>query len=558
MRNSLLILILLIAITPSHSAFADKPDWCGVWDAWGNGKYDTTTFPFLKGSMVHIRWEQIEPSNNSFNWSLLNSQLNTAAGKGLYIMIKVYIGGKGRRAPAWLFENGVPKVEGTTFPYYPDEDFKTYYKRLITKVSTHIETLSQDIRGKIISVQIPAGQSGDERPWPGTMLASDHQYYLPVTGTTWQNYNQEIFQHAYHAYSSHDPKIVVVVNPHRNNYEWLQTNCPGIGYKGTKLGTGYQCNQESDYADWRPHYYTQFHGYWTARSRAEFTSAPWDTGNFANTGQWFGKAPVWNMYWQVLWMLYQGDSHGAWVALKDGLDAENTTRWPEETYGLKANGTNLTRYQKIVAGFAGRGAIIGDESALNVQSSALGYSMAAKALNDVNYRIDEKNYSMFMEQIDPLTTSVGYWRVGSTSERYGRFARGFDHSSGKNTMTFDIDDDFFGGSPLNGAYTVTVKVIYYDSGTGTWQLQYDAVSNNTKTAYTVTKTNTKTWIAKEVTIIDGNFGNQGTNGSDLSLINNDTENDIFHMVEVTRASNDRECFWGYGVYPEPACQNGAN
>ncbi len=40
--------------------------------------------------------------------------------------------------------------------------------------------------------------------------------------------------------------------------------------------------------------------------------------------------------------------------------------------------------------------------------------------------------------ITPNKTSVGWWRVGSGKSIYGRFARGFENKSGKNTMYFDI------------------------------------------------------------------------------------------------------------------------
>ena len=71
-------------------------------------------------------------------------------------------------------------------------------------------------------------------------------------------------------------------------------------------------------------------------------------------------------------------------------------------------------------------------------------------------------------------------------------SRSFEHSTGKNAMYFNFDDDFFGGLPLNGDYPVEIKVIYYDEGYGSWVLRYDAVDDPDKTAYSVTNTGTNT------------------------------------------------------------------
>ena len=59
---------------------------------------------------------------------------------------------------------------------------------------------------------------------------------------------------------------------------------------------------------------------------------------------------------------------------------------------------------------------------------------------------------------------------------FGRFARGFDLANkGKDALYFDLDDGFpqcgFDGKvPCYGR-----EVTYYDFGTGSWQLYYDAI-----------------------------------------------------------------------------------
>ena len=38
-------------------------------------------------------------------------------------------------------------------PYYADPDYKTYFKRMITTVRQHLETLPANVRMQIVAVQ---------------------------------------------------------------------------------------------------------------------------------------------------------------------------------------------------------------------------------------------------------------------------------------------------------------------------------------------------------------------------------------------------------------------
>jgi hypothetical protein len=111
-------------------------------------------------------------------------------------------------------------------------------------------------------------------------------------------------------------------------------------------------------------------------------------------------------------------------------------------------------------------------------------------------------------------------------------------------MYFRIDDDFFFNQALDGAYPVKIRVVYLDKGTGSWALKYDAVGNPQKVAYTVTKGNTGVWKEKTVVIDDGYFGHRCPHDTDIVLANTDSEDDAFHMVEVTREQGNRQGYWG--------------
>jgi len=219
----------------------------------------------------------------------------------------------------------------------------------------------------------------------------------------------------------------------------------------------------------------------------------------------------------------------AFIALRDVLDSADTVRFPEGQYG-KAVQSNAERVQKIESEFQKYGAKVGD---LNAATSLSGsnYLLEAKAMNDVGFGLIARNYGRFLTQIDANKTSVGLWRVGPADQPYGRYARGFENASGRNRMYFDLDDNFL---PQGAKGPITLKLIYLDQGTGKFSVRYDASSDPDKTAVTITKTNSGRWVSKNITIAEGEFANKGPLNSDFSLVNEDDEDDIFHMIEITK------------------------
>ncbi|MCA1223185.1 GH92 family glycosyl hydrolase [Streptomyces sp. 8L] len=80
---------------------------------------------------------------------------------------------------------------------------------------------------------------------------------------------------------------------------------------------------------------------------------------------------------------------------------------------------------------------------------------------------------------------------------------------------FDIDNTTVPG----GTYRATVTVDYYDHGTGSWTLQYDAVGNAYKSTAPVAKTGTDTWKTATFTVDDAAFAGGENAGTDFRLAN---------------------------------------
>jgi hypothetical protein len=231
--------------------------------------------------------------------------------------------------------------------------------------------------------------------------------------------------------------------------------------------------------------------------------------------------------------IYPKTATDAFCALHKGLDAADTKAYPEAEFG-PAQRKNVDRMLKICTAYSKYGAAVDDTNGLLLdqvrqRDTQIGY-------NDVGWDIWADNYGRFLYQIDADATSVPLWRVGGpitkTSSIYSRFARGFEHATGKDVMYFKLHDGFSEGHEPK---VMTVTVVWYDATAGsTWKLDYDAGKTEMKTGLTVTGNGDKQWHHEVVALDDAVFQHGGTKGSDLALVNVDDKDDIFSLIEVHR------------------------
>ena len=78
----------------------------------GAGSVDpnVATKPFVKGILVRIGWKDIEPSDNTYNWALLDNQINAANVFGKKISLAI---GGGPNSPSWLYSLGTQTISYT-------------------------------------------------------------------------------------------------------------------------------------------------------------------------------------------------------------------------------------------------------------------------------------------------------------------------------------------------------------------------------------------------------------------------------------------------------------
>ena len=553
----------------------ERPQWAGFFTNCKSEKIDTDRFPFIKGAADRVKWADIETSPEVYDWSKMDSQIRNAV-KGKYFYY--FVLWTGPHSPEWIYEQGVPKVavKGSKgkdfFPYYLDQNYINYFNRLIFKLADHIASLTEEERNVFAFIQPAFGSTGDRQLYKGTPVdqkykISAQQYLEFCSGATkrfYEAFNKPELKHIKFLFNVDDESNPTVLKEAKGTKvgellyaNWLRQNYPiELRKQQFTIAIGYQANGEiKQDTELRPSFFG-LNG-----KKPEFVR-----GEFSKFGQGgiFQENPVWNYYWTAISTVDRGldlwevdynivktgqydegfafasrysyykqsqTSPYAFIALRDVLDSADTLRFPERRYGI-AKQSNADRVNKIEEEFKKYGAKVGDLPAATALSGS-NYLYEAKAMNDVGFELIARNYSRFITQINANETSVGLWRVGPTNQPYGRYARGFENSNGRNRMYFDLDDNFLS---TKAKESITLKIIYLDKGSGNFSVRYDASSDPDKTAVAITKANTGRWVSKSITIADGAFANKGPRNSDFSLVNEDNEDDVFHMIEIMKSN----------------------
>jgi len=555
-RQAILILLCFFVVSARSQSVAKS----GVWSDYGT-VVSSTAHPEFKGRLVNVHWADIEPSPNVWNWTAFDKDIADRTAGNLPVIFMVYTR---MSAPAWIFTNGVPKVNETDergvnigySPYYLDADYNIYFKRMITKVREHLGTLPASSRNNIVAVQACFGSTGDQICYKGNVAP---QY--AITDAQFDSLFKVYSLYYYNEYKNLTPKIKLLSNPQftsADQINWLIANCPGGWLKTGLINRGLQLNMEGDKKEWL---FDILNKPWNGEyimSRSEWVGPQQSAG-------WWTKNPYkslfaimcYNIYWGLdypnetsdlitnnkydsafhFFNKYAGQkvaatATNAMCAFKDVLDASNAGRFPAKKFG-KVDRNNISRYVNIRNAYASYGAKLEDQSVLTGNELKCA---TASGTNDVGWLLLPGNYDRYLHQIDANATSAGYWNVDSENleAMYGRFARGFDIASGKNALYFDLEDAFITNTPLNGKYAITIEVTYYDNGTGGWQLYYDAQSNSNKASVSVTCGNTKTWKKKQIVLSDAYFGNRSTRKSDFYIKSTKKNNVIFSVVELAR------------------------
>jgi hypothetical protein len=556
----------------------------GVWMQHGDLR-TLSARGFLIGADLVIKWATVEPSDGVFDWTSVTQELAQADGAEFYMQAALQTGPD---APAWIYARAPPVAsvplvnvtpdpghEETIFPFYLDGTYQALFLRAQRAFADYLARLPPRLRRRIISGQAMYGSTGDDIPWHGRPLNSS----FAISQAQWNNFTHSLAPALCSTFAGNatTARLQLLWNGDaETDLDFFLAVCPGSLIKTGSASHGYQINFElEDYATKG------------ALCHAEGVNCRGEEWPFSNTGGYL-EAPTWGEYWHLLALLWFGTDRpglsqpalddpanllaytmfnryagsirppaGAWagaiIALRDGLDAADTVRFPEALFG-GALQTNTTRNAAIAAAFAARGAAQGD--AVAATRPPLG-SRSPTSLNDVGWRVSSGNWGNGLAvQLAPNETSIGWWRVGPRAAPYGRFARGFHHASGRDAMSFVLDARLWGGLPLPVARGValTLRLVYFDAGGGVLSLAYDAASGCAAAAVVPVAaaavvlipwakapaagapTAPGAWAEITLNITDGYFGRRcGPHGADIVL--SSTADTIVHGFEIYRTSS---------------------
>lgn len=578
-----LVVFLLFEAIYNLSTAQLIPDkaW-GVY-SWGNynpSEVNPEKTPHVKGAPLTLRWSSLEPESGRFEFDkLIRDKLIELDANEYYTTLMVWVAFATSNVspgdttwaftPVWLFRSGVPLVEFPEtvnplgnkriryFPYYLDEDYKFYFHRMIDSLGSYVCSLPPHLRERILFIQSAEGSTGDGSPYKG--LPIDPAYN--ISKEEWSRFRIETWEKYLEAFSVDGKLLLPLVTNYDSNeeeqYEWMLEKLPKtLGLKNGMFSHGYHISEAQE----RLANYTEFRDEVESKGKilfsrgeqdAEWRTYGWSTQNSAQAFYWSALyathcgLSLWNIHLAaaqreehfpafILFNRYANQVHPetadyAFCALRRGLDASDTLSFPESTYG-EATKSNTKRYVEIVNDFKSYGAQMGDPE------KATGGGMINRKrqdYNDAGWKILTGNYRRHFTQIEPEETSAAWWSVDKSI--YGRFARGFEPASQKDSMFFDLDDRFYGEQFLQGQGTVKVKITYRDGDPGSWKLLYDAADGTIKTA--IDKTNKGTgnaWKTVTVVLDDAYLGNRGPRRADFILVNTGGTNCRFHMIEIER------------------------
>jgi hypothetical protein len=577
-RFSLLCLVGIGSFSTLHAA--PLPSAFGVWDR--GEAMDPKVYPFVKGTSCDAPWDAVEKQPGVYDWSLMDA----AIGRALKDKISLYFSFEaGPKTPDWVYQKGVPKVvtdntmHADKFPYYPyylSPDYKTYYHRFLTEIAKHIGTYSKEQRERIAFIQVKTGCTGDECAYKGT--PTDPKYKLDTLSPEWKKFRLETFAlHAKLFGAESGLNISLLLNnvapeaesdskkDFTDEWKWATTTLKdSFGIKNGALSRGHHMTGENlsvktflpylvdpkgitlfrrsemDQTWQRPLYQLNvpLNFYWGAINGLNSGQSIWDvTKSAIEASKERGFDYSFYFFNRYAGQIDPKTATNAFCALHKGLDASDTSAYSEAKFG-KASKGNVERMEKITAAYAKYGAAVDDKNALTL--GQVGQRGDQSGFNDVGWQIWADNYTRLLYQIDADETSIPLWRVGGpitkTSPIYSRFARGFEHASGKDALYFKLHDGFSADAKPK---VMSVTVVWYDGAEGsTWKLDYDAGSSTMKTALSVTGKGDKQWHHEAVTLPDAVFRHGGTKGADLALVNTDAKDDIFSLVEVHRGEQE--------------------
>jgi len=549
----------------------------GIWDR-TNACLNGVTCPWARGWAKGLTWRELEPQQGVFNFSLLDSALAKAydANASFYTMVAI-----GPDSPAWIYSQGVPQVEvtseddghglGSVYPYYLHPKYIELRNQMIYVWAKY---LREHPHSRAVGfIQGNYGCTGDSVLYKSDPINTSYS----ITASQETQHQYDIWA-VYASAFQGDPiagvptrgKIIPVLanvdnlDDAESIAKLTETFKKGVGIKGSAYSRSHHLTGERSWitkhrakllnsteSSHVPFFFAraEMDQTWKkALAKINFKLAwHWSVINGLNQGlsvhdvsadaaldsvsKGFKESfDFFNKYAPQLW---PKNATNAFIALHEGLDAEDLLKFPAGDKFGPAGNKNEERITKICQEYGAFGCRNDDKMAA-LQGQVYQRDKQT-GFNDVGYDIWPTNYGRWIEQIDADITSQGLFRIGggtitATTPKYARFARGLIHSAGKSGMYFKFSDGFFHEVPPG---MINMNMIWYDNAAGSFQVWYKK-GNAMVTALNRTCLGDKTWKLNEIFQLDSLIPGGSERGSDFFITSSSSTDVIFHLIEAAR------------------------
>lgn len=468
----------------------------------------TPGIPEIPGRQALVQWSDCNPAPGVYDFTSLETQITNCMADGRkFCLIKL----NGDNKPAWM-TNVVPYLKGVQLAaevkdpntlMYWHPTFKQAYRDLIAAYGNWLSNYPN--RAFIGAVRMNYDSIGTELTGVPAQYQAATNWTVPpgcTNGPDWTssealNYTaMSMDEHLAHIIPSGRPVYArcnlddsIVLT----NQSLFQTAVFGWFHTGAAMEQNQYFNQDWRYSRFTNHCLTGLsYGFTENVQYYSITNPPLSNYNKAQIGYWYFLSGMHcgvsclGLYSPYLNDLYSDTNFPNWV-----------WAWVDKYAGYHAN-----------------------------PELAPGGWVALRGQGD-NFPGD---YSYLMKRLTP-DTSTETNLVGGSPSIYSPWARSLPAGS---RVGFTLNSGLFGGLPIQSSPPLLkIRVVYWDGGTGNWELRYDALGNTNKLAATVTKGNNNAWKELVIEIPDGHFGKGGPGGADVWVSNGTGSATIFHMVEVS-------------------------
>ncbi|MGB3062504.1 MAG: hypothetical protein WBE17_22480, partial [Anaerolineae bacterium] len=476
---------------PQPAAHAISP---GIYAFEDFGHLDPRRFP-IKGSNIIFEWKYLNPAPGVYDWSSIDSWLQTEAGWGLPggMGITTYSGicCGGNMVPHWVYvEHPSARLtcdQGWTIPKTWDATYQAAYGEFIQALAARY-----DGDPRLAWVEMGVGTFGETHPTDADFQAC--AIAAGLTSDLWVQAVESITDLYANAFQR-TPLLLQMASVFQHDTERRQfadyAASRGIGLKHNGMlpdndGVVYDNPAYSFY----------------------------QAGAFDLMNKWGDRVPI---GWESYDYLITGLTGTTW-GIFNGLDKH-------ADYMVLASDITTDPDRRAILDFANA----------HLGSSLLDTPGVWVALRETErtWYPDRGNYEFWLWQNDeaPGGRSTPLWNSGPAPQ--GRYTRRTDAPANP-YLYFDIADGYVA---LHDGEALDISVTYLDTGADTWELEYPTAATLYQGAGQVRKTNTATWKTVTFTATGARFNNQQPGGgehpgSDFRLHSRGDGNETIHLVQV--------------------------